>query len=144
MHLLKSCTFCALDYPVKGMLFPINKNGINGQLYSRVVGNIMEFPKVYSDIYLCSWDENPTIQSPLKLLCCFWAPLRDRAFTCSSQKKHLCFIPFLFFMMFWVSLIVIGFNSLYLAAIMGESICSCILYLLIFISCLESINRSLL
>uniref|UniRef100_A0A8C0BPL6 Nuclear factor NF-kappa-B p105 subunit n=1 Tax=Buteo japonicus TaxID=224669 RepID=A0A8C0BPL6_9AVES len=37
--------FCALDYPVKGMLFPINKNGINGQLYSRVAGNIVQFPK---------------------------------------------------------------------------------------------------
>lgn len=120
---------------VKGMLFPISKNGINGQLYSRVVANILQFPKVYSDLYLCSWDENPAIQSPLKLLCCFWTPLGDTAFICSCQKEeaflfHPC--SFLydaldFLDYYWLQCCLPSSNH------GKKSICSCILYLLIFI-----------
>lgn len=42
-----------VPYRLKGMFI----NGVSGELCCGLVFNILQFSKVYSDVYLCSWDE---------------------------------------------------------------------------------------
>lgn len=68
-------------------------------------------------------------QSPLKLSCCFWISLRDMALICFSQKEEVFLFHPCTFIYGTLDFLIICFNFVYLAAVLGESISFCILYM---------------
>lgn len=73
--------------------------------------------------------EMKTSQSHLRLLCCFGISLGDSAFKRLSQKEEVFLCHSCTFLYDALDFLIVCFNFVYLAAVLGENSCSCILYM---------------